>query len=337
MRTIVCPSTLQSGFDTYSPNTRKLLFDGRRVSHILAFKHQDIRTITFQGVGQSFRQLSISGVQEKYGLVLDGNTLRLPESNEQTKYILKPIPPDLPNANEIPANEHLTMQIAGQVYGIPTAANGLVFFADEEPALLIKRFDFRPDGSKWRQEDFASLSGRTKQTAGPNYKYEGSYEEVAQLIKQHLPAYRVETEKFFRLVLFNYLFSNGDAHLKNFSIVETLDGDFVLCPAYDLICTRLHLADSDMALKEGLFSNDFETDSYVANAFYAFDDFMMFGSRIGIAEKRVRQQMSIFQKDYEKVRAMTQNSWLSNAAKATYLACYESRLQRLNYAFKMNK
>jgi serine/threonine-protein kinase HipA len=92
-----------------------------------------------------------------------------------------------------------------------------------------------------------------------------------------------------------------------------------------------------MALKEGLFSNDFETDSYVANAFYAFDDFMMFGSRIGIAEKRVRQQMSIFQKDYEKVRAMTQNSWLSNAAKATYLACYESRLQRLNYAFKMNK
>jgi serine/threonine-protein kinase HipA len=337
MKIIVCPSTLQSGFDTYNPNTRKSLFDGRRVSHILAFKHQDIRTTAFQGFGQSFRQLSISGVQEKYGLVLENNTLRLPEPAEQTKYILKPIPPDLPNAGEIPANEHLTMQIAKQVYGIPTAANGLIFFADEEPALLIKRFDFRPDGSKWRQEDFASLSGRTKQTAGPDYKYEGSYEDVAQLIRQHLPAYRVETEKFFRLVLFNYLFSNGDAHLKNFSIIETLDGDFVLSPAYDLICTRLHLTDSDMALKDGLFSNDYETHSYTANAFYAFDDFLLFGSRIGIAEKRVRQQLIIFQKDYEKVRAMTQNSWLSDAAKATYLACYESRLQRLNYAFEMNK
>ena len=256
MKTIVCPSTLQSGFDTYNPNTRKSLFDGRRVSHILAFKHQDIRTTAFQGFGQSFRQLSISGVQEKYGLVLENNTLRLPEPAEQTKYILKPIPPDLPNAGEIPANEHLTMQIAKQVYGIPTAANGLIFFADEEPALLVKRFDFRPDGSKWRQEDFASLSGRTKQTAGPDYKYEGSSEEVAQLIRQHLPTYRVETEKFFRLVLFNYLFSNGDAHLKNFSIIETLDSDFVLSPAYDLICTRLHLTDSDMALKDGLFSND---------------------------------------------------------------------------------
>ena len=337
MKTIVCPSTLQSDFDTYSPNIRKSLFDGRRVPHILAFKHQDIRTTAFQGFGQSFRQLSISGVQEKYGLVLDGNTLRLPEPNEQTHYILKPIPPDLPNASEIPANEHLTMQIAKQVYGIPTAVNGLIFFADEEPALLIKRFDFRPDGSKWRQEDFASLSGRTKQTAGFDYKYEGSYEDVAELIKQHLPTYRVETEKFFRLVLFNYLFSNGDAHLKNFSITETLDGDFVLSPAYDLICTRLHLTDSDMALKDGLFSHDYETDSFTANAFYAFDDFLIFGSRIGIAEKRVRQQLILFQKDYEKVRALTQNSWLSDAAKATYLACYESRLQRLNYAFKMNK
>ena len=266
--------------------------------------------------------------------MLDGNALRLPERNEQTTYVLKPIPPDLPNAAEVPANEHLTMQIAQQVYGIPTAGNGLIFFADQEPALLVKRFDFRPDGLKWRQEDFAALSGRTKQSAGPDYKYEGSYEEMAQLIKQHLPAYRVETEKFFRLVLFNYLFSNGDAHLKNFSILETLDGDFALSPAYDLICTRLHITDSDMALKDGLFTDDYETDSYVANAFYAFDDFLTFGARIGMAEKRVRQQLDIFQKDHEQVRALIQNAWLSDTAKATYLACYESRLRRLNYAFK---
>ncbi|TAH12074.1 MAG: type II toxin-antitoxin system HipA family toxin [Runella slithyformis] len=334
MKTFFCPATLQLGFDTYSPKAQKLLFGGRRVAHLLPFRHQDIKNTAFQGFGQSFRQLSISGVQEKYGLVLDGNALRLPEPNEQTNYILKPIPPDLPNAAEVPANEHLTMQIAQQVYGISTAANGLIFFADQEPALLVKRFDFRPDGLKWRQEDFAALSGKTKQNARPDYKYEGSYEEMAQLIKQHLPAYRVEIEKFFRLVLFNYLFSNGDAHLKNFSILETLDGDFVLSPAYDLICTRLHLSDWDMALKDGLFNDDYETDSYVANAFYAFDDFMTFGIRIGMTEKRVHQQLSIFQKDYDKVRELTKNSWLSDTAQATYLACYVARLQRLNYAFK---
>ncbi|MCA0234122.1 MAG: HipA domain-containing protein [Bacteroidetes bacterium] len=334
MTIIVCPSTLQSGFDTYSPSARKSLFGGKRVAHTLPFKHEDIKAATFQGFGQSFRQLSISGVQEKYGLTLDGNKLRLPDPNEQTQYILKPIPPELPKAAEIPANEHLTMQIARQVYGIPTANNGLIFFADGEPALLIRRFDFRPDGLKWRQEDFASLSNRTKQTAGANYKYEGSYEEIAQLIKQHLPAYRVEIEKFFRLVVFNYLFSNGDAHLKNFSVLETIDRDFILSPAYDLICTRLHLSDSDMALNEGLFSDDYETDSFIANAFYAFDDFVVFGQRIGIPQKRVQTQLSLFQKNYENVRTLTKNSWLSADAQEAYLACYEDRLKRLNYAFK---
>ena len=33
----VCPSTLAEGFDTYSPTARKLLFDGKVVSHILPF------------------------------------------------------------------------------------------------------------------------------------------------------------------------------------------------------------------------------------------------------------------------------------------------------------
>lgn len=33
----VCPSTLAKGFNTYSPTARKLLFDGREVSHILLF------------------------------------------------------------------------------------------------------------------------------------------------------------------------------------------------------------------------------------------------------------------------------------------------------------
>lgn len=40
-----------------------------------------------------------------------------------------------------PANEHLTMQLAAQVYGIETAANTVCFFKDGEMAYLTKRFD----------------------------------------------------------------------------------------------------------------------------------------------------------------------------------------------------
>ena len=280
------------------------------------------------------RRLSISGVQEKYSLVLDKTILRLPEPAEAGQYILKPVPPSLPNATELPANEHLTMQIASQVYGLLTAANGLIFFEDAEPALLVRRFDVKPDGSKRRQEDFASLSGRAKQLAGPDFKYEGSYEQVARLVYQYLPAARVEIEKFFRLVLFNYLFSNGDAHLKNFSILETTDGDFLLSPAYDLINTSLHIHDSDMALKDGLFADDYTMPGSEVHGYYIFDDFLNFGLRIGMMEKRIRQQMAPFQQDQPQVRTLIGRSFLSEAGKAVYLTSYESRLKRLSYSFR---
>lgn len=48
----------------------------------------------------------------------------------------------------MPANEHLTMQIARQVYGLETAENALIFLRDGKPAYLTKRLGVREDGSK---------------------------------------------------------------------------------------------------------------------------------------------------------------------------------------------
>ncbi|MBO0934061.1 type II toxin-antitoxin system HipA family toxin [Fibrella aquatilis] len=333
MNLTVCPSLLLPNLRTYSPKARKLLFDGVNVSHTLPLLRREIRRGILLSTGQRVPRLSISGVQEKYGLVRQETVLRLPTGNEQTQYILKPVPIDLDNPTDVPANEHLTMQLASQVYGIVTAANGLIFFADGEVALLVRRFDITADGSKRRQEDFASLSGRTRQLAGPDFKYEGSYEQIARLIHQYLPAARVEIEKLFRLVLFNYLFSNGDAHLKNFSILETTDGDFLLSPAYDLINTSLHVHDSDMALKDGLFADDYTMPGSEVYGYHIFDDFLDFGLRIGMMEKRIRQQMAPFQQDQPLVRALIGRSFLSEDGKTTYLASYESRLKRLSYSF----
>ncbi|MCH7398775.1 HipA domain-containing protein [Belliella sp. DSM 107340] len=176
--------------------------------------------------------------------------------------------------DQVPANEHLTMQIAKQLYGIKTAENALVFFQNGEPAYMTKRFDVLKNGKKLGMEDFASLAGKTKQTNGDEFKYNYSYEGIADLIKQYVPSAPIALENFYRLLLFNFLFSNGDAHLKNFSILETKAGDYQLSPAYDLINTRLHVNDPELALKGGLFKNDYYTESYEANAFYAYDDFL---------------------------------------------------------------
>ncbi len=77
---------------------------------------------------------------------------------------------------------------------------------------ITKRFDVKSDGSKLAQDDFASLAGRTPQTHGEHFKYEGNYLELFQLMEKFVPAYKLEAPKLLKLLIFNYLFSNGDAH-----------------------------------------------------------------------------------------------------------------------------
>lgn len=186
-----------------------------------------------------------------------------------------------------PANEHLTMQIASQIYQIPTAINGLVFFSNDEPAYLTKRFDVGANGSKLGKEDFATLAGKTEENAGNNFRYEYSYEGIAGLIKKYVGAWKIEMEKFFNLVVFNFLFSNGDAHLKNFSLLETVNGDYVLSPAYDLMDTRIHVDEDGFALTDELFKEWYWSDCRIKNEQHhpCKEDFIVFGGKIGIAGK----------------------------------------------------
>ena len=128
----------------------------------------------------------------------------------------------------------------------------MIFFSDGQPAYITRRFDASPQGGKLAKEDFASLAGLTPQKDGDRYKYLGCYLDLFGVMKKYLPIYTIESLKLFRLIIFNYLFSNGDAHYKNFSIIETGLGDFRLSPAYDLLNTQLHVDDSPFALADGL-------------------------------------------------------------------------------------
>ena len=91
-----------------------------------------------------------------------------------------------------------------------------MFLKDQSMAYITRRFDYR-DKAKVGQEDLCQLSSRSPDTHGKNYKYDGSYEEVGRILKRFCKAQVVEIEKLYRLIVFNYVFSNGDAHLKNFS------------------------------------------------------------------------------------------------------------------------
>lgn len=325
-----CPGTLAEGCSTYSLSCRRNMFNGKKVNHVLPYEQPQQSEEVAEQFIENRKRISISGVQEKLSLILDKNILRLTKEGEQGTYILKPIPRDLKKVDQAPANEHLTMQIAKQVYGLNTAENALIFFRNGSPAYITKRFDVKNDGGKWGKEDFASLAGKTKDNAGVNFKYEYSYEEVGMLIRKFVPAWKVEIEKYFSLVVFNFLFSNGDAHLKNFSLLESSKGDYLLSPSYDLINTRIHVDDSDFALDKGLFADNFKSEEYKKSGHPSKADFIEFARRIGVIETRIEKLLNTFLQKQQFVEILVNHSFLSDTNKHGYLLMYSTRRNFLN-------
>ncbi|NLJ00868.1 MAG: HipA domain-containing protein [Bacteroidales bacterium] len=322
-----CPSALAAGYDTYSPVALRRLFDKQMVSHTLPYETIEKSEEDAQLFMENKMRVSISGVQSKYSMVIKYGELKLAPENEQGHYILKPKPSEIKNPLECAANENLTMQIAEQVFKMETAANGLCFFQDGETAYITRRFDITPDGNKYRVEDFASLAGLTSENAGDNFKYDYSYEEVADLIKRFLPAKSVELLKFYRLILFNFLFSNGDAHLKNFSVIDRGGGDFRLAPAYDLLNTRIHVDDADFALDKGLFKTD-RSDFFKGGKAIGVS-FKQFALAIGLPETIADKELSLFTTKHPLIDELIDRSFLSEKIKRQYRTLYQTKRNRL--------
>ena len=318
-----CPGTLAAGFATYSRTCIKRVFNGNKVNHILPYYSLQSNQNGDDSFEDNATRISISGVQEKFSLIQLKNKIRLTKEGEQGTHIFKPIPNGSKNADQMPANEHLTMQIAQKVFGIETAENALIFFGNGDPAYITKRFDVVTGGLKLAQEDFASLAGKSPQTHGADYKYLGSYWDLFELMRENLPSYKVESLKLFKLLVFNYLFSNGDAHLKNFSIIETPLGDFKLSPAYDLLNSRIHIEDKDFALNEGLIPARMGQGN-VAKQFQLLADYA------GIQEKQMNAILALMVSKTENVKNLIDASFLKDGIKRNYLQTYQLKLKKLN-------
>lgn len=88
-------------------------------------------------------------------------------------------------------------------------------------------------------------------------------------------------ESFFKQVLFNYVFSNGYAHLKHFSLVQFEFGDYTLQNECDLMCTILHTTgekDTALDLDEG----GIKTNFYQQYGYYGRPNFEELEEKIGL-------------------------------------------------------
>ena len=329
MKTIeVCPSTLRQGFSTYSPQAVKELFDGVAVSPFIDIDFENERDQ--QQAMENMNNMSISGAQEKFSAIIDNGKIRLAHKGEQATYILKPAPFNLSLSirKQIPANEHLTMQIASQVYGIRTASNGLCFSSSGQPVYITKRFDVINGVKESSQEDFATVLQMTEEGSDSNFKYHGNYAQIADTIRRFVPAWMPQMEQFFRMVVFDYLFANEDAHMKNFSLINR-NGEYFLAPAYDLINTCIHIqSGSDLGLMEGLSPDIEKSDAYDRTGHPCRLDFERFAERIGLPKKRAASVLDMFMEIPQETYALIDRSFLNDKMKRTYKRVIEERRTR---------
>jgi serine/threonine-protein kinase HipA len=300
---VQCNGCLKDNINGFCSSCETILFDRSKVRPQLKFNWEDISK-KIDGHPMGF---SISGVQRK-GFVGKPRGIELVpkmDVNEKSQYIIKPMLSKYNLPDQSPANEHVTMQIAKQLFGINIAECAFMNFANGTPAYFTRRFDYAENGEKLNQEDFVSVLNAA-------HKYNSkSYQDVGEWLS---PLNRVD---FLRILIFNFISGNGDTHLKNISLLETADGDMMLSPSYDLMNTKLHLTDNLLALN--LFEEFEQTSLPLGEKYnYKCEDFIEFGTRLKIKESIITKIIDSFNEKQNKILAMVDKSFLSDEAKKLY-------------------
>ncbi len=190
----------------------------------------------------------ISGVQPKF-LVRDEGKFALDQPGKRTlspsfrgaTHIVKFW--DAAEFPQLAANEFFCLKAAA-CGGLKVPPHRL---AEDGSALVMERFDLRPDGTYRGFEDFCVLNARRT-----DEKYRGSYEtNVMKRFQQfaNSPTVLQESLQLFTLIALNCAIRNGDAHLKNFGVVyDHVMGEAHLAPVYDLVTTSVYIPQDRMAL-----------------------------------------------------------------------------------------
>lgn len=224
---------------------------------------------------------TVSGIQKKLLVVREGTSGSFKPAPAQglAPYIAKF---NSERIDTLVRNENLSLRWAAEVLGKQEVCGfelGRVSVVNEI-ALVVTRFDRGPEGQKLRLEDCAQILSKPR---GQDYsgKYDAAYEDIAAIIEKHSARPAIDRARFFRRLIVLTLLGNCDAHLKNFSLLETSDG-LRLSPAYDVVNTALYDGfDQTLALSIG--GKKIHLDQADGTIFRAF------GKSIGLPDKAIDQ------------------------------------------------
>lgn len=303
-----CPITYElCGTNKYSEKGIRLI--APKLTHLndLPYTAVELR----QEAANRAKKLSIQGVQPKLSAAVSIIDQEFKIVDQFGTYIIKPQNDLFP---QLPENEDVTMRMA-KVFGLEVPFHGMLYAKDGSLSYFIKRFDRYGKGKKWATEDFAQLTGNTRDT-----KYRFAMEKLIPVLDEYCSFPAIEKADFFKRILFCYVTGNEDMHLKNFSLI-TQKGKTTLTPIYDFLNSTIAIKNPEEEIALTLKGKKSNLKAADFIDYYAKE-------RLLLNEKTINTILDQMKKATPKWKELLEISFLSEDMKEKYLELLENRLGR---------
>jgi len=190
-------------------------------------------------------KFSLAGVQMKFSMKEKEGRYNISHGKVLGDWIVKT--PSTKHRH-VPENEFTAMTLASLV-GVDIPEIKLVELSkldnlppinlpNEKLAFAIKRFD-RDGNKRVHMEDFAQVLVKY-----PHDKYNtANYEQIGRILYEYSGDGLADTQQYARRLVVNILLANGDAHIKNWSLLYFDQVTPRLAPAYDIVTTSVYIDD----------------------------------------------------------------------------------------------
>ncbi|PWQ97380.1 type II toxin-antitoxin system HipA family toxin [Leucothrix pacifica] len=231
-------------------------------------------------------RFSLAGVQMKLSMKAQADRYTLPTNNQALGDWIIKTPSTI--HKDVPLNEYTAMKLAS-LAGVDIPEIKLVELnkldnlppinlPNETHAFAIKRFD-RDKETRIHSEDFAQVLVKY-----PHEKYSaGNYEQIGKILSLYTGDGLANAQQFARRLLVNILLANGDAHLKNWSLIYPDQITAQLSPAYDIVTTHVYIqGERQFALNLGKNKDWYEA---------SYAHFEAWAERAGLPWRRIKPHL----------------------------------------------
>lgn len=308
---LYCYRDLESNEKDFHRRCSKKIF-GTSEPPLLPFNHKNLKELAGEVIKS---QTTLTGVQPKLSLDLKKGSGDLPQRFTIVglwgRFILKPQTDLYPHLPEL---EDLTMHLAEEAK-INVVPHSLIRFTDGNLGYITRRIDRTENGEKLPMEDMCQLTERLTE-----YKYKGSYEQIAKTILKYSTFPKLDLVNFWEQVVFSWITGNADMHLKNFSLYSKHKGQYQLTPGYDMVSTAIVIPEDNEELALTLNGKKRKIKK---------EDFIWAMDSSGLDKKIIENIFKKFKTAEREWYDFIDKSFLPDNLKIEYKALIEEKLSKL--------